>query len=83
MNCLHCGDCCLRMSPVSQPEPCPLLIVVDNFYFCGDYNNRPKECKNHLMPYRHCPIGIEKLKLQNPLEISRRIDNGWELSKQL
>jgi hypothetical protein len=24
-QCLHCGDCCLRMSPFDSPNPCRYL----------------------------------------------------------
>lgn len=78
MNCLHCGDCCLRMSPFSAPEPCPYLIKDESFYFCGIYESRPDECRNHTFPFRHCPIGVDTLNLDDPLKISMRIDAGWK-----
>jgi len=79
MYCLYCGDCCLRMSPISHPEPCPNIIKNDTFYFCKDYKNRPDECKNHQFPSRFCPIGMEKLNLDTPDKTRKRIDDGWSL----
>lgn len=83
MYCLHCGNCCLRMSPLSAPNSCPHLIKDDNFYFCGIYKNRPIECEKHDFPYRFCPIGLDILKLNNIDDIRRRIDNGYEKTKIL
>ena len=79
MNCLHCGDCCLRMSPKSAPNPCPDIIKIENFYFCSCYEDRPVNCVNHDFPSRYCPIGFTKLNLQNPQEVAQRIDDGYEL----
>lgn len=28
MYCLHCGDCCRRMSPISHPAPCPHIVEI-------------------------------------------------------
>lgn len=82
MECLHCGDCCLRMSPLSL-EPCSQLIQDDDFYFCRSYNKRPEQCRKHSFPSRFCPIGIEKLNLQDTHQIALRIDKGYEKTKQL
>jgi len=84
MNCLHCGDCCLRMSPMSASyDPCPHLIEDGTFYFCGIYDRRPGECRLHKFDFRFCPIGIEKLGLSNPTEIAIRIDEGYQKIKSL
>ena len=84
MQCFSCGDCCLRMSPITgNGEPCPHLIKQDTYYFCGIYNNRPVECQNHKFPARFCPIGIDKLQLNSRDKISQRIDDSWEKLKQL
>jgi hypothetical protein len=83
MNCLHCGECCLHYSPFDAPNPCRHLIIDGDFYFCGIYENRPKECANHTYPFRHCPIGIEKLGLDDPIKVSIRIDQGYEKTKSL
>lgn len=77
MTCLHCGDCCLRMSPLSQ-KACPLLIKDENFYFCKSYKTRPMQCKNHSFPCRFCPIGISKLNLTESWHVAQRIDAGYE-----
>lgn len=82
MDCLHCGDCCLRMSPKSAPAPCPDIIQDGTFYFCGDYKRRPEACVNHSFQFRYCPIGFEKLGLKNPQDVAQRIDAGFELIMQ-
>ena len=84
MYCLYCGDCCNRMSPITDNgDPCPLLIVKDNFYVCSDYHNRPKQCEHHMFSSRFCPIGLDVLKLNNNIEhIRKRIDDGWEIIKE-
>jgi len=78
MDCLYCGDCCLRLSPLSEKE-CPKLIQHEDFYFCGIYQDRPKECKNHTFPFRFCPIGLDKLKLTETSQIALRIDEGYKI----
>ena len=80
MTCLHCGDCCLRMSPLGSP--CPKLEKRETFYFCGDYENRPEECVNHRHPFRFCPIGISLLDLRNTDESRNRIDTGYEMTRR-
>jgi hypothetical protein len=61
MYCLHCGDCCKRLSPISSPEPYPYIIEKEKdgqiYVLCGTYDKRPKECINHQFPARVCPIG--------------------------
>ena len=82
MNCLHCGDCCKRMSPFTGDLcPCPHLVDVNGIYLCSIYDNRPQQCKDHRHPFPHCPIGIDVLKLKTPIEIAQRIDAGWKLIK--
>ena len=83
MYCLYCGDCCKRMSPISQPEPCPYLIEKDSFCFCSVYDHRPKECANHDFPARFCPVGVDVLKLDvHSTDVMRlRIDTGWQMIK--
>lgn len=76
MNCLHCGDCCVRFSPISE-GPCPWLVRIDTFVFCKEYERRPERCRSHKFPFRHCPIGIDILGLESALAISLRIDEGW------
>ena len=71
----------MRMSPISAPEPCPHIIQRDTFYFCGIYANRPNECRNHKFHCRICPIGIDKLKLDEAYKVSNRIDEAWEIIK--
>jgi len=84
MECLHCGDCCLRMSPISAPEPCPNLVKDLSFYFCKIYKNRPIECQNHNFGSRFCPIGLDKLQfyIHSIDDIRIRIDEGYERSKK-
>ena len=91
MNCLHCGDCCLRMSPISAPDPCQHLIEMKNpaasvrtppFYFCAIYDHRPKQCRNHNYQASHCPIGLDKLGFTNSDQVRQRIDTGYFLMKE-
>ena len=82
MNCLHCGDCCLRMSPLSYPDPCPKLVQVGTFYFCGDYEHRPEACRRHENPGRHCPVGVTKLGITEPGQVAIRIDMGYALIRR-
>jgi hypothetical protein len=79
MYCFHCGDCCKRMSPISAPLPCLHIIEIDNFVFCGIYNKRPKECKNHNFPASKCPVGISVLRLQSAEDCRIRLDEGYEI----
>ena len=80
MVCLHCGDCCLRMSPLGSP--CPKLIQHGTFYFCGDYEHRPAECMRHRHPVGVCPIGAAELGIaDDPMRIQRRIDTGYAMLK--
>jgi len=86
MDCLHCGDCCLRMSPISAPEPCPHLIKDGNFCFCKIYRNRPDQCKKHDFPYRFCPIGMDILKLSYPADVKKirlRLEIGYIKTREL
>lgn len=81
MICLHCGDCCLRMSPLGSP--CPRLAKHGSFYFCGDYENRPEECVAHGFHSLVCPIGIGKLSIVSVEQLNRRIDTGYAMLKYL
>lgn len=85
MNCLHCGDCCRRFSPLTRDEhvPCPHIVEVDGFVLCGAYERRPEQCANHDYPSRHCPIGIDVLDIQSSDEVRARIDGGWTRAKAL
>jgi len=66
------------MSPLGSP--CPKLVKKGTFYFCGDYEHRPKECAAHKHPMGVCPIGVAKLALEEKIEqISRRIDTGYAM----
>jgi hypothetical protein len=78
MQCLHCGDCCERMSPLSE-GPCPYIKRQGTFVFCSRYLRRPKECKNHEFHAQYCPIGVEKLGFTEVEQVHRRIDDGWGL----
>ena len=84
MQCVFCGDCCLRMSPLARAgEPCPKLIQNETFFFCSDYVHRPKACKAHSFPFRFCPIGVTKLELKEPIEIAQRLDTGQDLLEEV
>ena len=83
MHCLHCGDCCLRMSPISAPDPCPHIDHRGDFYFCGCYETRPEQCVNHSFPTRVCPIGADKLKIDDPEKMRQRLEAGYALLHNL
>lgn len=83
MYCLHCGDCCLRMSPLSFPEPCPNLIIDGLYHLCKDYENRPQQCMDHRFEARFCPIGMSILKFNNPTSIQVHLENGYQKIRHL
>lgn len=83
MYCFYCGDCCKRLSPISNPEPCPYLINDGSFVFCSRYTRRPKECSNYEYQTRFCPIGIQVLGLNSTDKTRERIDTGWGKIKRL
>jgi hypothetical protein len=86
MECLHCGECCRKMSPLtaSEHEPCPSIVEVGGFTFCAIYRNRPRQCSDHDFSFaRFCPVGLSVLELDGLDKIRQRIDRGWELSKGL
>lgn len=82
MHCLHCGDCCKRMSPLSE-ETCKHLVEVKGYFLCSAYRNRPERCKKHEYPHRFCPVGVDVLKLADVDKVRYRIDHGWELCQRL
>lgn len=81
MHCFHCGDCCLRMPILSAQKPCPHLVSMDNFYFCGCYDNRPEECSNLYFSSKVCPIGSSVLGIHNSEKMRQRLDTGRTLLK--
>jgi len=82
MYCLHCGDCCKRMSPITgNGDPCPDLIEEGSFVFCGRYKSRPIECECHDFPSRFCPIGLDILGISDIEKIRQRLESGYELIK--
>lgn len=84
MYCLHCGDCCRRLSPLTgDDEQCPHIVESNDYIFCKIYSNRPKECANHKFPTRFCPIGLDVLNINSPDQVVNRIDTGYERIKEL
>ncbi len=81
MYCLYCGDCCLRMSPLTNGTTCPKLKQDGTFFFCSDYANRPDQCYRHKFDSQFCPIGMSVLKFKDLSAVSLRIDEGWKISK--
>lgn len=77
MYCLHCGDCCKRMSPLGSP--CKYIIEKGLFIFCKIYSNRPALCENHSFPSRYCPVGAMTLKINDIESIHKRVDEGYNL----
>jgi hypothetical protein len=85
MECLACGDCCKRMSPLTNSEktPCPRLVMNEDIAHCARYADRPKECASHDFPARICPIGMSVLKLTTSEAVQARayavyLDRGGE-----
>ena len=82
MYCLNCGWCCEHLSPITNDEniTCPRLIERDGMKICSDYENRPKQCRDHEFPAKFCPVGLDVLKLSNRDEIIKLIQrNDWKL----
>ena len=73
---LHCGHCCLNLSPFSSEEKaCPSLKNDGNMYFCGQHRTKPECCGNHDFPLTGvCPVGKELLGLKTFEEIKSRIE---------
>jgi hypothetical protein len=86
VDCLHCGDCCRRMSPLSEPDPCPHIIERERdgqkYTLCGIYEHRPEECRKHVFHARVCPIGASLLDIPTTDRLHKRIDDGFNLSKE-
>lgn len=70
------------MSPINGGY-CPVLKEEETpsgtVFFCGDYANRPKECKDHDYPASVCPIGAKTLGLINNLLIKNRISDVYSV----
>lgn len=79
MRCLHCGDCCKRMSPLGNP--CPHIIEEGTFVFCGIYNSRPQQCRDHSFPVSKCPIGVDVLRISDLETYRIRVDTAYEYLK--
>ena len=83
MYCLHCGDCCKRMSPISAPESCPYIRIDGDYVFCSRYERRPEECIKHTFySARFCPIGLNVLGLSYPKDLERIRDRIVEGHKK-
>lgn len=82
MDCLHCGDCCNRMSPLTEEE-CPYIVKDGTFFFCSVYMKRPKECQSHEFHARFCPVGLSVLGLNDINKIRIRIDDGFEKTEKM
>lgn len=83
MECLACGDCCKRMSPISAPKECPYLEMIGDVAHCTVYEHRPDECANHCFQSRFCPIGASVLKLTDIEDIRARCQKVFETHKQV
>lgn len=81
MNCLHCGHCCRSLNPFGD-DVCRYLYQQNTFYFCSIYNHRPAQCREHRYPFKHCPIGIDILKVDAGWEVWQRIEQGYLLLKE-
>lgn len=76
MICVSCGHCCKTMSPINGGY-CPLLVKEEDIYYCSDYENRPKECRDHDYNSRVCPVGVNTLNLINDKMIQDRMEKVW------
>lgn len=82
MLCVSCGHCCKTMSPINGGY-CPLLKEEETdsgtVFFCSDYKNRPKECRDHDYPTTVCPIGVRTLNLISDNLISERVQDVYRV----
>lgn len=82
MVCVSCGHCCKTMSPINGGY-CPLLLEEETdsgtVYYCSDYKNRPKQCKDHDYPAQVCPIGVNTLNLITEQLIRKRIQDIYSI----
>ena len=71
----------MDMDENDDKEACIKLNQMDDFYFCGDYANRPLECSSHDFPFQVCPIGLSKLKINSndSNAIQKRLKRAWSL----
>jgi len=72
MNCLYCGTCCKELSPFGNP--CKYLKEEGSYNLCSIYEHRPKQCRDHKYPYRHCPVGLQKTGIEDTTKLAMRID---------
>lgn len=86
-QCIHCGDCCRFLSPLtdSEEDPCPHLIEAGPglcsppAYLCAIYHIRPEQCRAHSFNgHRWCPIGLSVVQPAAPDVVARRIDAVFE-----
>ena len=70
------------MSPINGGY-CPLLKEEETgtgtVFFCGDYKNRPQQCKDHDYPASVCPIGTKTLNLINESMIRNRMSDVYSV----
>lgn len=82
MLCVSCGHCCKTMSPINGGY-CPLLKEEESpsgtVFFCGDYKNRPQQCRDHDYPAIVCPIGANTLSLINESMIRSRMNDVYSV----
>ncbi len=82
MICLSCGDCCQKMSPLSE-GPCPYLIEHPNrVILCSVYGRRPQACKDHKYPQKWCPVGIAVLGITDSSSLAAREHYLWDLTRE-
>jgi hypothetical protein len=81
MYCLNCGWCCEHLSPftLSERDTCPHLIERDGMKLCSICNSRPKQCRDHEMPGKFCPIGMDVLGLDRTGAAKRVQRNDMKL----
>jgi hypothetical protein len=77
MECLRCGHCCERYSPLSadpENEPCRHLSYTGRVRIavCGVYRDRPQQCRDHTYLSSVCPIGRDVLGVHDATALAMR-----------
>jgi len=65
MQCLRCGDCCIRFEIPELNKRAGVRcrhLTENNLCELWDKPERPKICNNHDYPAIVCPIGLQNLK---------------------
>lgn len=64
MQCLRCGDCCIRFEISELEKPAGVrckYLTKDNLCSIWDKPERPMICYKHDYPASVCPIGLKNI----------------------